>query len=104
MLNPCWKISIILHCFKNGNSIFMLQGMKKIDANVYKTSAKKEIYFHDINLYWKTSIKDTIQWFHFIAIIEHTANNLEQNKALVTSLLKVFAMFQLRLFYGKQHE
>ena len=27
MLKPFWYISIILHCFKSGNSIFMLQRM-----------------------------------------------------------------------------
>ena len=52
----------------------MLQRMKKIDDNVYKPSDKKEIDCHDSNLYWPTSIKNTIQWFHFLAIIEHPAN------------------------------
>ena len=38
---------------------------KKIDADVYKPSSKKEIDHHDSNSYWPTSIKDTIQWFTF---------------------------------------
>ena len=62
---------------------------KKIDANVYKTSAKKQIYRHDRNLYWPTPIKDTTQWFTFITIIEHTVNILNPNKRLIPSLLKV---------------
>ena len=75
----------------------MLQGIKKIDANVYKPSDKKEIDRHDSNLYWPTSIKDTMQWFPFLTIMEHTANILNPNKGIIPSLLKVFAMFQLRI-------
>ena len=74
---------------------------KKIDASGYKPSAKKEIDRHDSDSYWTTSIRDTIQWLPFLTIIEHTANILKPNKGIITSLLKVFAMFQLSLFYGK---
>ena len=77
---------------------------KKIDANVYKPSAKKDIDLHYINLYFPSSIRDTIQWFPFIAIIEHTANILKPNKGLIISLLKGFFMFPLRLFYDKHNE
>ena len=66
---------------------------KNIDANVNKNSAKKEIDCHDSDLYWPTSIKDTIQWFPFLTTIEHTANIINPNKGLIPSLLKVFAMF-----------
>ena len=51
-----------------------------------------------------TSIKDTIYWFTFITIIYHTANILKPNKGLIPSLLQLFAMFQLRLFYDKYNE
>ena len=64
--------------------------MKKIDAKVYKHSTKKEIDRHDSDLYWPTSIKDTIQWFPFLTIMEHTENILKPNKGLIPSLLKVF--------------
>ena len=47
-------------------------------------------------MYWTTSIKDTIQWFPFLAIMEHTAKFLNK-KGLINSLLKLFAMFDLRL-------
>ena len=77
---------------------------KKIDADVYKPSSKKEIYCHDSNSYWSTLINDTIQWFSFLYIIDHTANIFEPNKGLITSLLKVFAMLQLHLFYDKHIE
>ena len=42
-------------------------------------------------------MRDIIHWFPFITIMEHTANILKPNKGLITSLLKVFAMFELRL-------
>ena len=59
---------------------------------------------HDSNLYWPTSIQETIQWFPYLAIIEHTANIPKPNKGLIPSLLKVFVMFQLCLFDNKQDE
>ena len=72
---------------------------RNIDANMSKPSDKKEIDCHDSDLYWPTSIKDTIQWFTFIAIMEHNANILKPNKGLSPSLLKVIAMFELRLIH-----
>ena len=66
---------------------------KNIGANVFKPSDKKEICRHDRDLYWPTPIKDTIQWFPFLAIMEHNANILKPNKGLIPSLLKVFSMF-----------
>ena len=74
---------------------------EKNDANVYKNPDKKEIDRHDSDLYCQTSIKDTIQWFTFLTIMEHTANILNPNKGLIPSLLKVFAMFQLLLIDDK---
>ena len=62
-----------------------------------KPTANKEIYRHDSNLYWPTSIKDTIQWFIFLSIMEHTANIRNPNKGIIPSLLKFFSMFELRL-------
>ena len=36
--------------------------------------------------------------------MDHTANILKPNQGLIPSLLKVFSMFQLRLFYDKHNE
>ena len=58
---------------------------------------KKEIDCHDSDLYWPTTIRDTIQWFNFLTIMEHTANILNPKQGLITSLLRVFYMFDLRL-------
>ena len=55
-------------------------------------------------MYWTTPIKDTIHWFPFLSVIEHTTNILNPNKGLIPSLLKLFAMIQLRLFDDKQDE
>ena len=42
-----------------------------------------------------------MQWFPFLNIMEHTENILKPNKGLIPSLLKVFAIFQLRLIDDK---
>ena len=41
--------------------------------------------------------KDTIQWFPFLTIMEHTANIIKPNRGIIKSLLKSFAMFELCL-------
>ena len=43
-----------------------------IVGNMYKTSDRKEIDRHDSDLYCPTTIKDTIKWFTFLTIMEHT--------------------------------
>ena len=50
---------------------------------------------HDSDLYWPKSRKDIIKWFPFLVIMEHTANIMMTNKELISSLLRVFAMFEL---------
>ena len=37
-------------------------------------------------------------------MIEHTSNILNPNKGIISSLLKVFVMFQLCLFDDKEYE
>ena len=49
---------------------------QNIDANIYKTSEKKKLHRVDSGDYWPTSTKETIQWFPFLTITEHTANIL----------------------------
>ena len=67
---------------------------------MYKLS---ETNRHDIDLYWPISIKDTLEWFPFLAIMEHTANIMKTDKGLISSLLKVFAMFGLRLISAEEN-
>ena len=57
---------------------------------------------HDSDLYWPIAIKDTIKWFPFLSIMEHTANLMKTNKGIIPSLLKAFSMFELRLIGDKE--
>ena len=68
---------------------------------MYKPSG---IFFNrvDSEEYWPTSMKDTIKWFPFLAIMEHTTHIMEKNTGVISSLLKVFALFELRLNYDKK--
>ena len=50
---------------------------RNIDANLHKPSEKKKFNRIDSDDYWPTSTKDIIQWFPFLAIMEHTANIME---------------------------
>ena len=36
ILNPCWNISTILHCFNNGKLNVDVEEYEKNDANMYK--------------------------------------------------------------------
>ena len=39
---------------------------------------------------------------YFFTIMEHTAKNIETNNGLISSLLKLFDMSELRLNYDKE--
>ena len=67
---------------------------QNIDADLYKPSDKNKLNLHNRDKLWPTSIKYTIRWFPFLAIMEHTAKIMEKNNGLISSLLKVFAMFE----------
>ena len=77
----------------------MLQHLEKLDAKVNRPSYKKETNRRDSRLYWTISIKETIQWFIFLPILEHTESNTKTDISLLPSLLKVFAIFQMCLLY-----
>ena len=46
------------------------------------------------------SIKSTLQWFPFHAIMEYTGNIIQDDTHLTSSLLKMFSMFEIRLSCG----
>ena len=71
------------------NGILMLTCINLLKINKFNR--------HDSEDYWPTSTKDTIQWSTFLTIMERTANITK--KGLISSLLKVFAIFELRLSY-----
>ena len=56
---------------------------RNIDANLYKTSEKKKTDRVDSSEHCTTSIRETIQWFPFLTIIEHTANEMKEKNGLV---------------------
>ena len=56
----------------------------------------------DSDKHWPKSIKNKIQWFPFPTITEHTANKMQENKGIISSLLKIFAMFKIRLSFGNK--
>ena len=64
-------------------------------------SEKKKFNCHDSDLYWPTSIKDAIEWFPFLTVMEHTKNIMNTNKGIISSLLKLFSMFELHLIFDK---
>ena len=45
-----------------------------------------------------------MQWFPFLSIIGPITSNIEKDISLFLSLLKVFAMFHMRLLYHKHDE
>ena len=54
-----------------------------IYAKLYKPYEKKKINRVDSGEHWPTPIKETIQWFPFITIIEHTANNMKKRADII---------------------
>ena len=50
---------------------------KKIDSKVNRSSYKKEIDRHNSERYWPISIKETIQCFTLLSIMEHTQVSLK---------------------------
>ena len=72
---------------------------KNMEVNMYKPSEKKKINRIGDHEHWPASIKSTIQWFHFHTIIEHNGNIIQDDKHILSSLLKIFLMFEIRLSY-----
>ena len=66
-------------------------------ANMYKPSKKKMINRISDHEHWTESIKSTNQWFPFHTIMEHTRNILQDDTHFISSLLKIFLMFEIRL-------
>ena len=52
----------------------------------------------DSKTYWIIRIKETIQWFPFRSIVEHNAGIIETDISIIPLIIKVFAMFLMRLF------
>ena len=70
---------------------------------MYKPSEKKKINRFDNHKHCPVSVKETIQWFPFLTIMEHTANKIQYDKRLISSLLNMFSVFEIRLIYGDEY-
>ena len=82
----------------------MLRSMeRKLIITCINLQLKNKVDRHDRKSYWSISIKETIQWFPFLSIMDHTSHILEPNISLIPLLLKVFEMFQLLIFYDKKY-
>ena len=84
-----WKLNLDAADYENN-----------MKANMYKTSEKNKFNRVDSDDCWPTTIKKTIQWFPLLNIMEHTSNKMKENNGLISSLLKMFVMFEIRLSYG----
>ena len=69
---------------------------------MYKPSDKKKVNHIADHEHWPASIKSTIQWFTFHTIMEHTGNIMQDYTYLISSILKMFLMFEIRLIYGEK--
>ena len=67
---------------------------------MYKPSEKNEFNRVDNHKHWPASIKNIMQWFPFLTIMEHTENEIQEDKGLISLLLKMFSMFEIRLSFG----
>ena len=54
--------------------------------------------------YWPTIIKEVINWFPFLNIMEYTTYKIDNEITLLPSLLKMFSMFQMSFWYDKEHD
>ena len=79
----------------------MLQRTKEILILTCLNLLETKLDHHDIDMYWPTTIKYIIQWFTFLTIMEHTVNIINLNKGTITSLVRLFAMFELCLVDDK---
>ena len=52
---------------------------------------------------WPTILKEVINWFNFLNIMEYTADKIENEITLLPSFLNFFAMFQMNFWYDNEH-
>ena len=77
--------------------------MKKIWRLICINPPEKNFNCIDDHEHWPASIKSTSQWFPFHTIMEHTGNIMQDDKRLISLLLKMFLMSEIRLSYGEKY-
>ena len=70
--------------------------------STYVTPQIKEINHPAYLDEWKLNI-DASEWFPFLTNMEHTENQMQEDKGLSSSLLKMFDMFEIRLSFGDEY-
>ena len=81
------------------NHALIKEWKKKIDAAAYeenliqyvkKPSIKKKINRNEINKYWPTSIKESLNWLPFFDITELTVDRIDNDNFLTIIVKYVF--------------
>ena len=54
--------------------------------------------------YWQTNIKEVINWFPFLNIMEYNTDRIDNDIKLLLSMLKTFSMFQMSFKYDNEHD
>ena len=67
-----------------------------------KPSEKRKLNRVDNHKHWPASIKNKMQWFPFLTFMEHTANKIQDDKGIISSLLKMFSMLKIHLSFGDE--
>ena len=67
----------------------------------YISTKKRELYLRMNVDHWQIWLLDKIEWFQFQEILEHSALHAKGDNILINLLLKVFIMFLIRLWNGK---
>ena len=62
---------------------------KNLNQDVKLPSIKKQIDHNDKTEYWPTRINESLNWSHFFYIMEFTADRIENDKKLLSPLLKL---------------
>ena len=76
---------------------------KYMKANMYEPSEKEKFNRIDNHKHWSALIKNKIQWFTLPSIIEDTANQMQEDKGIISSLLNMFSMIKIGLSFGDKH-
>ena len=66
---------------------------------MYKPPEKKKFNHVGNHKHRPASMKNKMQWFPFPTIMEHTANEMQYDKGLISSLLKMFSMIKICLSF-----
>ena len=67
----------------------MLQSMITI-SRLICINPQKKINLVGNHKHWPVSMKNKMQWFPFLTIMEHAANKMQEDKGLISSLLKKY--------------